>query len=406
MFRSLRKIFSKALRYGITRLLYYLIIFPSQYCMPIKKKSIVLIGKYGSFSDNVKYLFLYIHNLDKKDISVSYIIKDRELCETLKSKGLPVLLHPTPKSIMAMIRSAVVIVAGNISNFDYLCSSRAYKVQLWHGATIKKGGSLRQKQVGNYPWIYKLDKTVGFLKKWDLAASPSPFYSTNVFTKRFNPTDIIESGFPRNDCLFREVSSQELIGSDVEIIQRAYSYKQQGYKIVLYAPTFRDTGGDAMADGILNLRDLSNFGQKNNIIFIFKMHYKAKTTKRISYLSHVWEYDRQCDTYPMMSLADLLITDYSSIYMDYVLLDRPIIFFPYDYEKYVAKDRDISFDYDWITPGPKCHNQSEFLQTIHEFLVEGNDHFRSKRREIADLGFTHKDGLASERIFDFLQEKI
>ncbi|MDF2571436.1 MAG: CDP-glycerol:poly(glycerophosphate) glycerophosphotransferase [Sporomusa sp.] len=406
MFRSLRKLFSKALRSGITMLLYYLIIFPSQCCMPIKKKSIVLIGKYGSFSDNVKYLFLYIHNQGKKDISVAYIVKDRSLYDTLRAEGLPVLLHPSPRSVLAMIRSAIVIVAGNISNFDSLCSSRAYKVQLWHGATMKKTGSLKKKQYGDYAWIYKASKAIGFSKQWGLATSPSQFYSKNVFAERFKPIDIIESGFPRNDCLFREISPQELIGSDIELIQRIQSYKEQGYRIVLYAPTFRDTGGDAMADGILNLKDLSNFGQKNNIIFIFKMHYKAKTTKNISYLSHVWEYDRQCDTYPMMSLADLLITDYSSIYMDYVLLDRPIVFFPYDYEKYIKKDREITFDYDWITPGPKCRNQSDLFHAIQECLIDGKDSFKSNRQEIADLGFTYKDGLASQRIFEFLQAKM
>lgn len=406
MFKALRKLGSKVLRCGFLRLLYWLIIMPLQFFLPKKKKSIVLIGKYGSFSDNVKYLFLYIHSQGRQDIAVSYIVKDKELCQTLTAKGLPILLHPTPQSIAALIRAGAVVVAGNLSNFDNLCSSRAYKVQLWHGATMKKTGSLRKKQYGDHPWIYKLNKAVGFSGKWDLATAPSAFYSENVFATRFMPTDIIESGFPRNDCLFREVSPLELIGSDDTLIQRIRSRKQQGYQIVLYAPTFRDTGGDALADGILRLNDLNAFGERHHIIFIFKMHYKAKTTQSIAELSHVWEYDRHCDTYPMMRLADLLITDYSSIYMDYVLLDRPLLFFPYDYEKYVAKDREISFDYDWITPGPKCRTQTELLQTIHEFLVNGNDRFKTRRQEVADIGFTYKDGFASKRVFEYLMEKL
>jgi len=406
MFQALRKLCSKVLRCSILRLLYWLIIIPLQFFLPKKKKSIILIGKYGSFSDNVKYLFLYIHSQSKTDIDVSYIVKDKRIYKILNAKGLPVLLHPTPKSIVKLIRAGAVAVAGNMSNFDSLCSSRAYKVQLWHGATMKKTGSLRKKQYGKHQWIYKLNKAVGFSGKWDLATSPSPFYSENVFAARFMPTDIIESGFPRNDSLFRNLSPLELIGSDIDLIHRIQRHKGTRGKVVLYAPTFRDTGGDAMADGVLKLEDLSAFGERNNIIFILKMHYKAKTTKRISELSHVWEYNRQCDTYPMMGLADLLITDYSSIYMDYVLLDRPIIFFPYDYEKYIAKDREISFDYDWITPGPKCRNQADLLHTIQECLLNKNDSFQSKRHEIADIGFTYKDGLASQRIFEFLLKKL
>ena len=405
MFKALRKLGSKVLRCGFLRLLYWLIIMPLQFFLPKKKKSIVLIGKYGSFSDNVKYLFLYIHSQGRQDIDVSYIVKDKELCKILNAKGLPVLLHPTLKSLVAMIRAGVIVVAGNMSNFDNLCSSRAYKVQLWHGAGMKKGGSLRKKQFDDHPLIYKMYKAVGFSTKWGLAVSPSPFYSENVFLERFKPIDIIESGFPRNDCLFREASPLELMGSDRELIQRVQRFKEQGYQIVLYAPTFRDTGGDAMSDGILNLKDLSDFGKQYNIVFVFKMHPKAKNTE-ICELSHVWEYKRQYDIYPMMGIVNLLITDYSSIYMDYILLDRPLIFFPYDFEKYIEKDRDISFDYDWIAPGPKCRNQLSLQQAIQACLLGGEDPFRNKRREIADLAFAHKDGLASQRIYDFLQNKM
>ena len=406
MIHALRKLSSKILRCSILRLLYWFILIPLQWLLPKKKNSIVLIGKYGSFSDNVKYLFLYIHSLGRPDIEVHYVVKDKKLYNTLTAKGLPVLLHPTPQSLVTLIRAGIIVVAGNLSIFDSLCSSRAYKVQLWHGATMKKTGSLRKKQYGDNPLLYKLNKLVGFSGKWDLATSPSTFYSNHVFTQRFNPTAIIESGFPRNDCLLREIAPLELIGSDQQTIERIKAYKQQGCRIVLYAPTFRDTGGDALADGVVQLEDLNDFCERNHIVFIFKLHYKAKTTKPLPSLSHVWESDRRSDTYPMMGLADLLITDYSSIYMDYVLLDRPIVFFPYDYEKYTAKDREISFDYDWVTPGPKCRSQAELLTAIHEFLIAGNDRYQNKRREMADIGFTYKDEFAAKRVFDFLLQTI
>lgn len=405
MLHSLRKLLSKAWRCGITRLLYWFFILPMQCCLPIKKKSIVLIGKYGSFSDNVKYLFLHINNLGVRDIEVTYFVKDRKLYKLLRDKGLPVLLHPTPKSIVKLIRCAVIFVAGNLSKFDNLSSSRAYRVQLWHGAGMKKGGSLRKKQFGASEFMYKMSKAIGFQVRWSLAVSPSPFYS-KIFAERFNPEEIAETGFPRNDCLFREATPFELIGSDAELIARANSYKEQGYRIILYAPTFRDTGGDAISDGVLNLQELSNFSKENKIIFIFKMHPQAKNAKELFKFSNVWEYNKKCDIYPMMRLVDLLITDYSSIYMDYNLLNRPIIFFPYDYDKYVQKDRDIAFDYGWITPGLKCHNQAELQQAVKEFLVDKKDAFEERRKEICDLAFAHKDGLAAHRLFEFLQQKM
>ena len=57
--------------------------------------------------------------------------------------------------------------------------------------------------------------------------------------------------------------------------------------------------------------------------------------------------------------CDLLITDYSSIFFDFLLLDRPIVFFPYDLEQYLSQDRAMYFDYEIMTPGPKCRTYDE-----------------------------------------------
>jgi CDP-glycerol glycerophosphotransferase len=110
-------------------------------------------------------------------------------------------------------------------------------------------------------------------------------------------------------------------------------------------------------------------------------------------------YDAICDIYPALSLFDVLITDYSSIYFDYLLLNRPIIFFPYDYESYIAKDKELLFDYLQITPGPVCKSQDE----VEKALLEIDTYeFAKKRKEISELVFDYHDSDASTRLWKIL----
>ena len=98
-------------------------------------------------------------------------------------------------------------------------------------------------------------------------------------------------------------------------------------------------------------------------------------------------------------LADILVTDYSSIFVDFLLLNRPEIFFPYDYEKYVTKDRELYFDYNEFTPGPKARVFSEFLGVLGKTL-QGEDDFAQKRITQRDRCFSKIDSNASRRTID------
>ena len=80
----------------------------------------------------------------------------------------------------------------------------------------------------------------------------------------------------------------------------------------------------------------------------------------------------------ILNIFDLLITDYSSIYIDYLLLDRPMVFLPYDKERYL-EGRGMNFRYDDVTPGAKPGTMKEFMGVVRSSL-EGRDDFCDKRR--------------------------
>ena len=87
----------------------------------------------------------------------------------------------------------------------------------------------------------------------------------------------------------------------------------------------------------------------------------------------------------------------SSVFFDYLLLDRPVLFYPYDLATYLAEERPMYFDYDEMTPGPKAFDM-EHLVAAMSAVAKGEDEWRDGRAKIRSLVFEHQDGMAAERL--------
>jgi CDP-glycerol glycerophosphotransferase (TagB/SpsB family) len=105
------------------------------------------------------------------------------------------------------------------------------------------------------------------------------------------------------------------------------------------------------------------------------------------------------DIYTIINQFDILITDYSSIYFDFLLADKPIIFAPFDYEEYITKDRELYYNYNEVTPGPKCRNWDEVLDWIVKFK-ENPKLFKEEREKIKKMFHKYQDGKNCERVFN------
>ena len=103
-----------------------------------------------------------------------------------------------------------------------------------------------------------------------------------------------------------------------------------------------------------------------------------------------------------MSKTDILITDYSSVYFDFLLLDRPVIFTPFDIKEYINKDRQLYYDYDKVTPGPRCNNWNEVLIELDKIL-RGEDGYKKERQQINDYFNKYKDANSSKRVYEFFK---
>jgi CDP-glycerol glycerophosphotransferase (TagB/SpsB family) len=106
----------------------------------------------------------------------------------------------------------------------------------------------------------------------------------------------------------------------------------------------------------------------------------------------------------VLPFVDVLISDYSSIYHDFLLLDRPIVLIPYDYEEF-ARTQGFMYNYFANLPGPAVKSQKEFLQSLEDVL-EGRDPYADKRRALQQLIHTHVDAGACRLVVDIIDERL
>jgi CDP-glycerol glycerophosphotransferase (TagB/SpsB family) len=381
------------------------------FLIPKKKNLVVLIGMYdGQFLGNVKYMSLYLYGLKQNsqdNCKFYFLTENKDVFNQLKKNHMPVLLYPRIKSLIILLRTAILVVDSGewFRKFKFHFLYKSKKVQLWHGVGLKfiQLDLFNKKRGGNL--LCKIKRIIrGNYPTYDLVISTSKFYTENLFKSCFQSNAIIEAGYPRNDIFFRELDQFTLLNIDSESYHKMTTLKSKGYKIVLYAPTFRDSGRDILSDGAINFDKLDEFAIDNNILFIFKFHPTGFEDNLITIRKNIISYDNSKDIYPLLPLSDLLITDYSSIASDYLLLNKPIIFFPYDIQEYITKDRMLQFDYDSFTPGPKCLTQAELENEITKILIQNRDTYTVKRQELLNLAFDYNDGNSTKRIWNYIKE--
>ncbi len=400
--------FLKGLKYIFQAILGWLIVVPLSYLVPKQKDLVLFIGRdEGKFTDNVKYLYLYLYDADD-GTNIYFITHDSNTYELLNNNFLPVLYFPSLKTIYKMLQANTVVVDNWkwILQLKYHLLYNTKKVQLWHGLPLKKIELDNKKEIEKkLPLFLKIrNKLGGRFPEYDLLVSTSSYFTDKAFSSAFISKKIVETGYPRNDCLFSLDGAKSLIGTDTENINIIKERKEQGYKIVAYTPTFRESDSSKLPDEILDLNKLSHFATRNNIVFVLKYHPDPDYHHSSVELENIIFYEPSSDIYPLLPLVDVMITDYSSIYFDYLLLNRPIIFFPFDRELYERDEREFYFDYGEMTPGQKCYDQDELQEELYSF-VKNNDHdnYSSEREKILELAYKYKDDKSSGRIAEYLK---
>ena len=112
--------------------------------------------------------------------------------------------------------------------------------------------------------------------------------------------------------------------------------------------------------------------------------------------------------YPLFSKIDLLITDYSSIYFDFLLTNKPVLFYAYDKEKYITKHRSMYDNYDDVTPGFKVYNYEQLHSKIRQFFTKPLTLKDSEidYEKVKNLYNKYSDSNSAIRTFDFIKSNL
>ena len=369
---------------------------------------VVFLGhNQGALIDNIKYLYLHAatHEYGFKPV---FLTKWPETVRTLHDLGLPVARIDSA-SVETLASAGLVVMDDLPSEImeAYCLSVGAMKLQLWHGIPLKKIGFPEVESGVNMP-PDKADFLRFAYASCDTVLSTSSWVTETLFSKVFKAKEFINMGYPRNDVLLRPLTKHDLLNTDVDCYAMLRKHKRNGGKVVVYMPTWRDTMLnflDEQGNFVLDPQAISDFSARHNILFVLKLH-PYIDDRQLRDLPGIVRYPSRKDIYPVLPLADALITDYSSIYFDYLLLDRPIVFFAYDLQRYLAKDREMFFPFESMTPGPVVTRQADMLEAVRRVAEDGHDQHREARQALRDRLFDHQDAGSAERICRFMQQAL
>ena len=146
-------------------------------------------------------------------------------------------------------------------------------------------------------------------------------------------------------------------------------------------PTFRDVGGDFFESAGFDF-DLLNIAMADlNGVFYIKVHPNAGLDGFcLDHYDNIKVVPASADPYPLMPYVDVLITDYSSIYIDFLLLNKPIVFFAFDLQHYLASCRDMYFEYEEVTPGKRATCFKQLLTSLNEVDLFNNQRVALKEK--------------------------
>jgi CDP-glycerol glycerophosphotransferase (TagB/SpsB family) len=241
--------------------------------------------------------------------------------------------------------------------------------------------------------------------RYDIVNATSEFYRDRVFRQALSARQFLIAGYPRNTfgCQHGIVNPLAWKNTDQRVAACLATWHRQERHIILVAPTFRDSGSLPMNLSTDTIKLLENWCRDNRAELVFKFH-PVENTTLLQTGHHLHVCDPDSDLYPLMPHSSALITDYSSIYMDYLLLDKPVLFFVPDLDEYVRKNRQLQFDFDEMTPGPKLRSWPDLIRALSDQMQ--HDRFAAARLKLKALAFDDQDqNQAVPKLIETMQSK-
>ena len=351
-----------------------------------------------SYCDSPKAIYEHIKALEAfKDFRFIWAFKEPENYDFLKSERTSVIKVDSKAFYKALGRAKYWIFNYKIQ--DHLDPKKDQVfLQCWHGTPLKRLGCDLESFENAMNTLSEIRKRYNIeTKKFSYFLSPSAFASEK-FISAWNmkaagkESVILEEGYPRNDLL------KNYTEEDVLRVRRALGI-EDGKKVILYAPTYRDNQHSTASGGYtykteVDFDRLKDIFSKEYVI-LFRPHWLvAREFDFKKYSGFVYDVSGFDDISELYIISDILITDYSSVFFDFANLKRPMVFYMYDLEAYRDDIRGFYLDTSEL-PGPIVTKENELIEEIKKSV---NFVYDEKYKAFNDKYNYLDDGQASSRV--------
>ncbi|EOP34971.1 MULTISPECIES: CDP-glycerol glycerophosphotransferase family protein [Bacillus cereus group] len=355
------------------------------YFLRINPKKLIFIDYAPGSGSNVKVLY-------------DFMIKEYDNLDLIYIDFQKILENPMKNAMHLGTGSIVITSHGPIKKMK----KKQKFIELWHGIPLKKMGLLEYETTMNKKKIDTLDGVI----------SSSETYTTLLNACIGINNKYVITGFPRNDLLnLRGGEKRDIILKDFSV--------SKNDKLIVFMPTFRkgyireesDLNREYNIFG-LNDMDINQFNAylvKNRITVIVKLHpkeeeYYKKTLvdfSNIKLCTSEFLAKYNLDIYQILAETDLLITDYSSVYFDYLLVDKPILFLNTDLAQYRNNRGFLLNPFEFWTPGPKVNMYDHFICELDKLLTD-EKYYKTERENIKKIVHEYTDFKYSERVAKYI----
>ncbi|MGN0548707.1 MAG: CDP-glycerol glycerophosphotransferase family protein [Acutalibacteraceae bacterium] len=367
----------------------YAVIFNFFSVLPLKKNKVVFLSPHNeNFNDS---LGAVMEEVIRRDEFRVVLISGRDL--KLDTSNVKKIFSSIGRAISFFTVKAYHLATAHYiflnDNFMPMGKLRFKKnaviTQLWHaeGAFKKFGLDIEQPDD-----VRELEKKGNAKLTYVVCSSEEV---APIYANAFGVSDykVLPLGSARLDWFGKEINTDRLRAD----FDKKYPMCK-GKQLALYAPTFRDNTADD--ERILDNFDVAAFNERfgDKYALLIRLHPQVHSNVRIpDGAVDVCDYENVTE---LMRLCDFLITDYSSICMDFAVQDKPVYFYAFDLDRY-ERDRSFYFDYESYVPGPVAKDFQTLLNLINSTVSET---YRMRRYDFNYSNFGTPDGKAAERIVD------
>ncbi len=354
---------------------------------PVKKNKIIFNSFCGKgYGDSPKYI---ADEILRRSRIFDLVWMVNKLDEPLP-KGIRPVLNNSKEALFELATSKVIIC--NVKHaLVFKKKKKQYYIQTWHGSFglkyIEKDA--QDKLSPNY-----LQKTIADSKNIDLLLSSSNWQTDEYKRAFWYDGLILEKGFPRNDIFFN------LSKAKIEHIKSRLNINANNM-VLLYAPTFRKNHSIDVYNIDLGLvKAVLESKTKKEWTVLVRLH------PNISFYSNLFlgidylDVTSYIDGQEILAISDVLITDYSSNMIDYILMDRPVFLFAPDIQEY-NEERGLKPVY-FKLPFQICRNNKELEDSIKAFEMES---YKKRLIEFKKSFICYDQGTSSKQVVDIIYEK-